>query len=170
MILGTIEPRKNHAILLDVWKWFEGNLPTNKIPHLDIVGARGWQNSAVFRRLDRETFMGKTVHEHGAVSDLVLAGFLRSAQALLFPSQSEGFGLPVVEALECGLPVICSDLPVLREIVGPIPRYLPLLNLADWTQAILDEAAKTSQKTKLYQGTTWDQHFTWVFQGIDALS
>jgi glycosyltransferase involved in cell wall biosynthesis len=57
---------------------------------------------------------------------------------VLIPSQAEGFGLPLAEALACGAPVLASDLPALREVGGPAAGYLPVGDVPAWTAAVLD--------------------------------
>jgi len=152
IILGTIEPRKNHQLLLDIWPEINAQL--------HIIGQRGWQNEAVFTALDTSPMMGKTVFEHPKLSDQALAHRLATARALLFPSFAEGFGYPLIEALQMGLPVICADLPCFREIAGDLPTYLPPDDPSAWKAAI--NAAATSPREKIPKNVsfpTWDQHF-----------
>ena len=153
VILGTIEPRKNHQLLLDIWP----DIPA----HLHIIGTRGWQNEAVFSCLDSSPMMGKTVFEHGNLDDTALAARLSRARALLFPSFAEGFGYPLIEALQSGLPVICADLPCFHEIAGSLPTYLPPDDPAVWKAAILATAGTPREEIPENVGfPTWDQHFT----------
>lgn len=152
IILGTIEPRKNHQLLLDIWPEINA--------HLHIIGARGWLNEAVFSTLDTSPMMEKTVFEHRDLTDTALAARLSTARALLFPSIAEGFGYPLIEALQMGLPVICSDLPCFREIAGNLPTYLAPDDKLGWTTAIM--AATRSPREKIPKNVsfpTWDQHF-----------
>jgi glycosyltransferase involved in cell wall biosynthesis len=65
-----------------------------------------------------------------------LAGLYRQARAVLVPSEAEGFGLPVIEALACGAPVVASDLPVLREVGADACTYAPVGDVATWTDAV----------------------------------
>lgn len=166
--LGTIEPRKNHALLLDIWErfWHEHG-PDSPILH--IIGRRGWCNEAVFRTLDSAPFMGRTVIEHGALDDDGVAVLLSRARALLFPSLAEGFGLPLAEALARGVPVLASDLPVLREAGGDVPDWLPPHDAEAWRRAIRDHAAEPSarraaQKARLdgWRAPCWRAHFRTV--------
>ncbi|MEO0912526.1 MAG: glycosyltransferase, partial [Pseudomonadota bacterium] len=92
VVLGTIEPRKNHILLLNIWRRFHDTMAPDAIPHLHIVGRRGWENENVVDVLERAPFMGQTVFEHGFLSDEELAALLQGATALLFPSFVEGFG------------------------------------------------------------------------------
>ncbi|MEM9736206.1 MAG: glycosyltransferase, partial [Pseudomonadota bacterium] len=153
---GTIEPRKNHALLLDIWArfWEQGRRDI----HLHVVGRRGWRNEEVFAALDRAPMRGVTVHEHGDMSDGEVAGLLAGARALLFPSLAEGFGLPLAEALALGTPVIASDLPALREVGGPVPTFLGARDRGRWQAAILEHLAP-QPRVEAWQPPRWDAHF-----------
>lgn len=135
--IGTIEPRKNHRLLLDIWTGFHDNMPAEKIPHLYIVGARGWLNEEVFRTLDTADYMGKTVYECGRISDKNLAELLQNATALLFPSFAEGFGYPLVEALQKQVPVICSPLESFKELAKDNATYIAPNNPKAWARSII---------------------------------
>ena len=93
VVLGTIEPRKNHALLLDIWE----KLPPEAGLRLLVLGGRGWRNEAVFRRLDALAPGGRVV-ERAGLSDGAVAAVLAGARALLFPTFAEGTGLPALEA------------------------------------------------------------------------
>lgn len=170
LVLGTIEPRKNHALLLDVWEALAGELPMDKMPGLRIIGTRGWNNAAVFERLDKKP---PFVDELGGLSDAALQQELAGAAALLFPSLAEGYGLPAVEALTLGKPVICSDLPVFREILGNSPIYAQPGDVYLWKQSILqiagqneaDRTDKTSGNSG-FRAPSWDAHFNHVLKRI----
>lgn len=168
VVLGTIEPRKNHAMLLDIWEEFGRDLPEHHIPHLHIVGHRGWLNDALFARLDRSPIMGATVHERGTLADEQVRGLLTGARALLFPTLAEGFGLPLAEALQLEIKTLCTDLPVFRELFGDLPGYLPANDRAAWSHAILGLAkapdmAHDSRIKKTYPPLrTWTDHFEQV--------
>lgn len=163
LCLGTIEPRKNHQLLLDTWEDFHRTLPDAEIPHLHIVGARGWLNEDVFSRLDSAAFMEKTVFEHTNVSDAELGALMQGARALLFPSFAEGFGYPLVEALQMKVPVIASELPCFREIAGDAATYINVENRPEWQRQIIaaasSDAAKLKLETNMPKLPTWDDHF-----------
>lgn len=132
--LGTIEPRKNHALLLKIWERFLADPPPGGAPRLVVAGRRGWCDAALFARL--EALAGPVV-ERAGLSDTEVAALLAGAQALLFPSLTEGYGLPPLEAMALGTPVIASDLPVLRERLGDFAVYLPETDSYAWQEAIL---------------------------------
>ncbi|MBL4873507.1 MAG: glycosyltransferase family 4 protein [Rhodobacteraceae bacterium] len=161
--LGTIEPRKNHKLLLDIWAGFHDTLPESEIPHLHIIGRRGWLNDAVFNTLDSAPFMGKTVFENGRMPDEHLGSLMKGARALLFPSFAEGFGYPLVEALQMRVPVICSNLPSFHEIAGDAPVYIGTDNQRDWSDKIRELATSDSILHSLAKKPpelpNWRMHF-----------
>lgn len=172
--LSTIEPRKNHKLLLDIWAGFHDTLPENEIPHLHIVGKRGWLNEEVFDTLDNAPFMGKTVFEHGRIPDGQLGPLMKGARALLFPSFTEGFGYPLVEALQMRVPVICSDLPCFHEIAGDAPLYIDIKNQRLWGEQILDISTSNVISSQLAKNTPkfpkWDAHFHKVDTIVDDIT
>ncbi len=136
VVLGTLEPRKNHHMLLTLWRDLWETLGPGA-PRLVIMGRRGWDNEPVFRMLDRCGGFGGLVEERGQVSDGEVASVLSGARALLFPSFAEGYGIPLVEALTLGVPAICSDIPALVEVGAGVPEYHHPLDGAAWRRAIL---------------------------------
>lgn len=161
--LSTIEPRKNHKLLLDIWAGFHDTLPESEIPHLHIVGRRGWLNEEVFNTLDTAPFMGKTVFEHSRMSDEQLGPLMKGARALLFPSFTEGFGYPLIEALQMQVPVICSNLPCFHEIAGDAPVYINIENQLGWGDKIHEVATSDSISDSLAKNPPelpeWQTHF-----------
>jgi glycosyltransferase involved in cell wall biosynthesis len=170
LCVGTIEPRKNHALLLDVWESL-AQQPDTQIPHLIIVGARGWQNESVFQRLDRSPVMNRWVFERAGLGDAALAALMQRACGLLCPSLAEGFGLPPVEAAALGVTVICPRLPVYKEILGNIPVYAESGDVYSWKQSILrltEEKRAGHDKAAgkiLWSGIpNWADHFNLVLK------
>lgn len=175
VIVGTIEARKNHLMLLHVWERLIRQLG-DRAPRLLVIGQRGWECDEVLDLLDRSELLKPTVTEIGPCSDEALAKHLSGARALLFPSLAEGFGLPLVEALASGVPVIASDLPVFREIAGDVPDYVHPMDGPAWEQTILDysadaSSARTAQLKRIasYRPPSWDDHFTAVQAWLERL-
>ena len=175
VVLSTIEARKNHMMLLEIWSRLIDRLG-DQAPRLLIIGQRGWEADAVFRRLDTDTKLRGHVVELNDCSDHDLARHMTSARALLFPSLAEGYGLPLVEALGSGVPVIASDVPVFREIGGDIPKFIDASAAADWIAAILDYAQDDSasraaqiERMRGVKAPTWDNHFETVEAFLAAL-
>jgi glycosyltransferase involved in cell wall biosynthesis len=176
VVLGTIEPRKNHLLLLNVWRRLVSELGEHT-PHLVIIGQRGWECENVVDLLERCAPLRGVVHELGRCSDSELTQHLLHARALLFPSFAEGFGLPLVEALRLGTPAIASPLPVFQEIAGAVPDYVDALDGPAWAQAIRDYTAgehprRSGQLERLrsFEGPTWTDHFDRVDELLEMIS
>ena len=164
LMLGTVEPRKNHLLMLQLWREFASQGRVD-VPQLLIVGRRGWENEAVFRMLERTDFAG-LVEERGRLTDPEVERLLRGARALLAPSFTEGFGIPLAEALACGTPVIASDIPAAREVGAGVPEHLHPLDFAGWREAVLDYAEPASLRRAAQQARlagwvrpSWEEHF-----------
>lgn len=176
VILSTIEPRKNHLLLLHLWRQLVERHGAAAVPRLYVVGQRGWEYENVFDLLERcEALNGVVVHL-SRCSDAELANLLAHAQALLMPSFAEGFGLPVAEALAAGVPVIASDLPAIREIAADIPEYADPIDGRRWTELVLDYARPDSPLRRAqcarmagFHALTWEQHFDVVDRFVASL-
>jgi glycosyltransferase involved in cell wall biosynthesis len=166
--LSTIEPRKNHALLIEVWRRLAAELG-DAAPRLVLIGRRGWKARRILGALGRSPALKILVEEQSALPDAAVARLLVGARALLHPSFAEGFGLPVAEALALGLPVLCSALAELRETGGAMPEYLDPRDAAAWHAAILDYAMLHSPRRAaqlgrlpLWRPPSWDAHFAAV--------
>jgi glycosyltransferase involved in cell wall biosynthesis len=173
--LSTIEPRKNHLMLLHVWRRLAEMLG-DATPHLILVGRRGWENENIIDMLERSVAIRQHVTEWTDVTDAKIDALLHHSRALLFPSFAEGFGLPVAEALAAGVPVICSDLPALRETGGDVPDYLDPLDGIGWLEAVLhyaadDAPARDAQIARMAGWTppNWPDHIRAVVDFLAAL-
>ena len=164
--IGTIEPRKNHGLLLDVWAEMAEQLPAGIVPHLHIIGRRGWKNDEVFARLNALPKDGH-ITEHSGLQDEEMWSLLKGSNGLLFPSFAEGYGLPSLEAAALGVPVICGDLAIHRELLGDYPVYVDLQDPYLWQKAILEQTQATAQTLKKTPHIpSWDEHFARVNQAI----
>lgn len=165
IVISTIEARKNHLMLLQIWRDFIDRGVVNP-PRLILVGKKGWEAEQTFDLLERCQQLQDVVHHVTDCDDDELLRLLTGARALLFPSFAEGFGLPVIEALQHGVPVLLSDLPVFHEFAANVPEYLPQLDHAAWQQAILDYSQpdhprRLAQLKRLnsFAAPQWSQHF-----------
>ena len=165
--VGTIEGRKNHVCLLQVWQRLV-QIMGPATPLLVIVGQRGWEAELAQAMIDRDPAIAAHVIELGRADDAQLAALIAGARALLMPSFAEGFGLPVIEALQLATPVIASDLPVFREIAGSIPLLIDPTDGPGWLAAvqafITDGPARRHQMAAMthYRAPCWPGHFAQV--------
>jgi len=171
VVLSTIEPRKNHVLLLQVWRRLVEQYGEHA-PRLVVIGQRGWECENVVDLLERCAVLKGVVIELADCSDAVLVNYLHHAQALLFPSFVEGYGMPLVEALALGLPVIASDLEVFHEIAADIPEYIDPLDGLRWAERVMDYAQPNSesraaqlQRISHFKTPAWADHFA----KVDAL-
>ena len=152
VIVGTIEPRKNHALLMDIWDdWGPG------APDLLVCGHRGWRNADVFARLDAGV---PHVREAPGLTDGAVAALLQGSHGLLFPSFAEGYGLPPLEAAALGVPVICAELDACRELLGNWAVYADGQDRYSWTKEIkrLMQTAPRDRTDTLVP-PDWPAHF-----------
>lgn len=114
LYLGTLEPRKNVDVLLDSFTALHSRFPDLK---LVIVGGLGWQYGKTLAHLT-DLGLGDSIIRAGYIPETDKRMFYASAEVFVFPSIYEGFGLPVLEAMACGTPVVCSNTSSLPEVVG----------------------------------------------------
>jgi glycosyltransferase involved in cell wall biosynthesis len=167
VLIGTIELRKNLGLLLGLWRDLIKSAGA-QAPRLVLIGQRGFGCEGAVALLGRRE-LRKYVLELGPLSDREIAGYLRHAQALLFPSFEEGFGLPLAEALALGVPAIVSDLPAFRELAGDIPEYADPRDSRRWSELIVeyarvDSGSRAAQLRRLagFRAPTWEGHFEQV--------
>jgi len=174
--IGTIEPRKNHLLLLKLWRkmTLEQGLDA---PHLVIIGRRGWENENIVDMLERCPSIRGKVHEFSTLTDSEVRALIEGARALLMPSFSEGFGLPIIEALALGVPVLCSNIPPFIEVGGGVPEFFDPLDGPSWHAALIDYAAPNSprhaaqiMRLKNWAPPDWKDHFTNIQTLLDRLT
>ena len=174
VILGTIEGRKNHLLLLAIWRDLVARMGA-AAPTLVVIGQRGWEAGPALAALDRPAdFAGKVI-ERNHCGDAELARWLSGARALLMPSFAEGFGLPIIEALQRGTPVIASDLPIFREIAPDLATFADPEDRPKWTSLIAafagddPERQRQVEAMKSYRAPDWQQHFAIVDDWLATL-
>jgi len=121
LFVGTIEPRKNLSTLLKAYSLLPDYL--RKEYPIVIAGAGGWKNSSIKEQLKAFIEKGEVVHL-GYVPIKLLAALYAKAYCLVYPSFYEGFGLPPLEAMSCGCPVIVSNVASLPEVCGDAALYI----------------------------------------------
>jgi glycosyltransferase involved in cell wall biosynthesis len=117
--------------------------------------------------LAREAGVRDRISVLPTLDDRTLAAVYRRAAIVVLPSEREGFGLPVVEALACGTPVVASDLPVLREVGGTAPEYRRVGDRAAWAEAVVGLIGERLEHpdtlaARRARGVAWARRFTWT--------
>jgi glycosyltransferase involved in cell wall biosynthesis len=162
--IGTIEPRKNHLLLLHVWRDLAKR--DGEIPRLVLIGPRGWDNEQVIDLLERSPLLRPYVAEVSGLTTGGLRELIGGARAILSPSFEEGYGLPIVEALVEGTPVVASDIPVFREISQGRALFLDPTDGPGWRRAVSELAAPASalrehlaRTARGFVAPTWSDYF-----------
>lgn len=174
--ISTIEPRKNHLLLLNVWRRLVEQLG-DEAPVLVLIGRRGWENENVVDMLERAEALRGHVIEAGELPDNQMQALVAQARAMLMPSFEEGFGMPVVEALAAGVPVICSDILAHREVGGDAPDYVDPIDGLGWLRMIdayrkpdSPERAAQIQRLGGWRAPTWRDYFDVVTDLLDEVA
>jgi glycosyltransferase involved in cell wall biosynthesis len=157
--VGTIEPRKNLTRLLDAFKACLEDWPELK---LVLIGKKGWLYDSFFQHL-QALGLEECVIFPGYVEEADLPAFYELAEVFVFPSLYEGFGLPALEAMACGTPVVCSNRSSLPEVVGEAGLLVDPTDTAAMTAAIRQILADADLQLDLKQrGLARAQQFSWA--------
>ena len=158
LFLGTIEPRKNVVRILQAFEQVAADHPSLT---LVLAGKMGWHPEEVVAALEKCTVRGR-VCRIGFVSEAEKSALLRSCAALVYPSLYEGFGLPVLEAMAHGAPVITSNLSSMPEVAGDAAIELDPHSVKAIAQAIDRIASDKPLREDLHhRGTSRSSQFTW---------
>lgn len=158
LVVGTIEPRKGHAQTLDAFEilWAAG-----QAANLLLIGKPGWMTEALTERIRNHVENGKRLVWFEQASDELLLRALAVCSALLAPSEGEGFGLPLIEAAQRGLPILCRDIPVFREVAGDHASYFSGYEGTDLAAAITNwlslNADGAIPSSKMIPWKSWQQ-------------
>ena len=144
LTVSTIEPRKNHVCIIDAFELLWGN---GVDLSLCIVGKVGWKTEELIKRIELHTEFNKRLFMFNDIDDSELEYCYQNAKALVFASMAEGFGLPLVEAAQRGLPVICSDIPVFSEVGGDNFYYFELDSRQSLSETILNFRSQTTNSS-----------------------
>jgi glycosyltransferase involved in cell wall biosynthesis len=121
LMVGTIEPRKSHELALNAMEllWEQGSELC-----LCIAGKEGWMVGHLIERFRQHPQLNKKLFFFEGPSDADVHFLYGNSLALFFPSKGEGFGLPLIEAANHGIPIVCSDIPVFHEIASEYATYV----------------------------------------------
>ena len=168
LAVGTLEPRKNHIGLIKAF--YQARKKKNGPAMLAIAGGQGWLYEET-QRLVAELKLERQVRFLGRVSDLELVTLYSMADIFAFPSFFEGFGIPPIEAMACGAPVITSTTSSLPEVVGDAALLVDPHDIDALASAILrlleHEELREDLRQKGYQRA---QHYTWAMSARKMLA
>jgi len=158
LAVGTIEPRKNYSRLVEAVARLRQHQPQLT---LVIVGAKGWLYQELFATIER-LGQGSAVLFPGYVADTDLPAIYSAAAAFAFPSLYEGFGFPVLEAMACGTPVVCSNVSSLPEVAGEAALQVSPEDVNALTAALSRLLADPALRTDLIaRGREQAARFPW---------
>jgi glycosyltransferase involved in cell wall biosynthesis len=159
LYVGTLEPRKNIPYMLEAYSIAKRKY---QIPHkLVIVGKKGWKYESIFQTIEKNKLENDIIFT-GYVKDEDLPAIYSGASVFLFPSIYEGFGLPVLEAMKCGVPVITTNVSSLPEVAGDAGILIPLDDVGYFADQIF-ELVNDDDKWKHYSqlSLTRAGQFSW---------
>lgn len=159
LAVSRLEPRKNHVRLIEA---FHQARAEAHLPHrLVIGGAKGWLYESIFQRV-QELGLGEVVHFPGFIADADLPALYSGADFVAYPSLYEGFGLPIIESLACGTPVLTGDNSCLPEAGGPGALYIQAEQVESIAQGITRLAGDSALRAQLRAaGLAHAAAFTW---------
>src|SRR5262245_23811718 len=154
--VGSCISRKRIDVLLNVFAAVK-----LLVPKLALVQVGGEWTTAQHDQISR-LGIGQSIRQVRGLDRRMLAALYRQARIVLQPSESEGFGLPVIEALACGALVVASDIPVLGEVGGSAAMYCPVADISSWVEMIIqvlgDSASTRAQCLAQAARFSWDRH------------
>lgn len=167
LMVGTLEPRKGHAQILRVFErlWAKGVRA-----NLVIVGKIGWNVEALVSDLKRSRYFNQSLFWFENLDDAALGKLYASATCLIAASYAEGFGLPLIEAAQHGIPILARDIPVFREVAGTGALYFDgetdaslEKNIKSWTSM---ESRGDVPDSRLIKWKTWNQSASEICEAI----
>jgi len=160
LVVGSLQPRKNLVRLIRAYSELRKRLPDFKY-QLVIVGRKLWLANEVFAEVNKQEW-GRDVIVTGYVADEDLPAFYRSASAFVYPSLFEGFGIPPLEAMACGTPVVTSNTSSLPEVAGDAALLIDPYDEQELANALLRIVKDEPLRARLRErGLAQSKKFTW---------
>ena len=157
LFVGLLSTRKNVTVLIGAFEQIAAEDPDLR---LVLAGADSHGHESVRERRDRSPFRDRILTP-GYVAAADLPALYGTAEAFVFPTRDEGFGLPILEALACGTPVVASDLEVLREVGGEHPSWAEVGSEVDLARALHEALAASRDEASVTARQGWARRFRW---------
>jgi len=164
---GSFEPRKNLGRLLQA---FQRAVDAGIPHHLLMIVETSSAHAPPVRDMAESLPCADRLHFLSGLDDASIRTVYQQAEAFVFPTLSEGFGLPPLQALACGLPVVASDLPVMREVLGEAAQYVDPCSVDDLARALVTITSDETLRMRLrIAGPQQASRFTWEAAGEATL-
>lgn len=160
LYLGTLEPRKNIERIIEAYSCFVERNYAMDIPCLVLAGRKGWMYDSIFEKIkhlkieDKVIFTGYVLEDEAPI-------LMCGARCFIFPSLYEGFGMPVIEAMSCGTPVITSNTTSLDEVGGEAAMKVNPLDVLEITKAMEAFADENTRNEYRIKGFQHASRYTW---------
>jgi glycosyltransferase involved in cell wall biosynthesis len=163
--VSTLQPRKNFQMLIRAFKPVADQQPHNLV----IAGGKGWLYEEMLAEVEKQGLAGR-VKFIGFVADSDLPALYSEASLMVFPSLYEGFGLPLLEAMACGIPVLSSNSSCLPEVVGEAAVQLSPTDQEAWSQMMNGLLADSGRRARMVAaGFLQARKFTWKKAAVQLL-
>jgi glycosyltransferase involved in cell wall biosynthesis len=176
LCVSTIEPRKNHRLLVRLWQRLIERHGADRIPSLVFCGSLGWLYEDIVSELEATGYLGGKIVVRSNLSDAQLDAAYRGCLFTIFPSLAEGWGLPVAESLERGKICIASGRPAMPEVGGDLADYVDPKDLdgalAAVERVIFDDSYRRAREAEIrarYRPRDWAQCLATVMSAVDRL-
>lgn len=158
LFVGVNDKRKNLGKIVEA---FEIAKETVSDLHLVIVGKNGYHHEIADEKIERSRFAGH-IHRLGFIDNEKLVNLYYHAEAFVFPSLYEGFGIPILEAMRIGCPVITSNCGAMKEVAGNAAVLVDPNNAEEISDRIVELCSNTARRVKLIEkGRLWSKQFRW---------
>lgn len=157
LFVGNLEPKKNLSRLVEAFHLLLPEL--HEKDQLIIVGQRGWKYQSIYKTIERLKIQSR-VKLLGYVPQADLAALYKLASVFAFPSLYEGFGLPAIEAMACGIPTLVSNRGSLPEITGGFARQVNPLDVSDISMGLFEQLTQSNQE-RIRSAHQWARKYNW---------
>lgn len=157
--IGNLEPRKNLTCLIKAYSMLPDHI--KKEYQLVLAGGKGWKTEETEKVLQKALDAGENIKRLGFIDQLDSPALYQAAVLFVMPSLYEGFGVPILEAMASGCPVVASDIPVLREVSGDIASYADPYNAEDFKNKIVQELSKNTTEEWREKAKANVTRFSW---------